>query len=220
MPRSPIAYDDPVHRTGMTGDRTARGAAVGRASSLRLLLVLAVIATVSCLVWVAACDSNGDGGGDGDTTTSTDLGGPESGDVEGVVGEEIKVGQAIVTVRALQATFQPATPEQRLSDQTPTAPEAGEGFYQAYVRVENTGATPLRADAEDFVCVVGDSVVGIEPTRSGPLPRSLLRHTSLDFLLTFKAKAGFQPMLLYRPPWYDGIISVSPQSGETTTTSS
>jgi hypothetical protein len=109
-------------------------------------------------------------------------------------------------------------PEQRLSGETPTAPAAGESFYQAYVRVKNTGVTPLRVDPEEFVCAVGNSVVTIEPTRSGPFSRSLLKNTSLDLLLTFKGPAGFQPILLYRPSWYQGVISVSPQTEETTTT--
>ncbi|MFH0917263.1 MAG: hypothetical protein V1912_12575, partial [bacterium] len=118
-----------------------------------------------------------------------------------------------------QATFQPAMPLQRLSEQTPSAPASGESFYQAYVRVENGGATPIRVDPSDFACAVGDTVARIEPTRSGPLPRSLLENTSLDLLLTFKAKAGFEPVLLYSPPWYDGVVRIGPQAEETTTTS-
>lgn len=173
---------------------------------------------VCCLAWAPGCDLGGAEGSDGDTTSTTKPAGPESGDIAGVVGETIEVGQATVAVRALHSTFQPASPEQRLSEKTPTAPAAGETFYQAYVRVTNTGATPLRIDPEDFVCRVADSIVAIEPTRSGPFPRSLLGNTSLDLMLTFKAAAGYLPMLIYNPPWYDGIITVSPEAEETTTT--
>jgi hypothetical protein len=37
-------------------------------------------------------------------------------------------------------------------------------------------------------------------------------------LLTFKGPAGYEPVLVYRPPWYDGVIRMS-RPAETTTTS-
>ena len=64
------------------------------------------------------------------------------------------------------------------------------------------------------MCRIGDKVVGIEPTRSGPYARSLLENTSIDLLLTFEGPAGFQPELLYDPPWYDGMISIRPEADE------
>lgn len=178
------------------------------------LLLIGLLASMSCTGWLAGCDWGGGDAGDQGTTSSTGEVEEDSGDIEGVVNEKIEVGSAIVTVRALEATFQPAVPEQRLTEQTPPAPAAGESFYQAYVTVENTATTPIRVDARDFMCAVGDSVVAIEPTRSGPLPRSLLKSTSLDLLLTFKAQAGYQPVLIYRPPWHDGVITVTPASTE------
>ncbi|OFW61229.1 MAG: hypothetical protein A2133_11070 [Actinobacteria bacterium RBG_16_64_13] len=184
----------------------------GLKSSISLALLFML-----CQTWITACDL-GDAGTDGEQTTTTAAGSSDSGDIEGRLGAEIKVGVAVVTVRALESTFQPAMPEQRLSEATPSAPAAGESFYQAYVRVENTGVTPLRIDPADFACAVGEAVVGIEPTRSGPLARSLLKNTSIDLLLTFEGPAGFQPILLYSPAWYDGVIRVSPQPETTTTT--
>jgi hypothetical protein len=182
------------------------------------LLVVALLLAALLPLLATGCDAGeGDGVG-GSTTTSSSSEASESGDVEGFVGTATEVGSALVTVRALQATFQPAMPVQRLSEQTPTAPAAGESFYQAYVRVENHAVTPIRVDPNDFACAVGESVVPIEPTRSGPLSRSLLKNTSLDLLLTFKAQAGFEPVLIYSPPWYDGVIRVSPQIEEPTTT--
>jgi hypothetical protein len=166
-----------------------------------------------------ACDRS-DGGDEGGVTTlatSKDVPGEE--DIEGHVGDAVQVGDAVVTVRALQAAFQPAMPTQRLSDETPVAPATGETFYQAYVRVENQGDTPLRVDAKDFTCAVGTTVVKIEPTRSGPAARSLIGGTSLDFLLTFKAGAGYEPVLIYRPPWYGGAVRIGPAVEATTTTS-
>jgi len=61
--------------------------------------------------WMAGCDSEEGSSVEGGTTSSTEKGEVETGDIEGVVGDKIKVGAAIVTVRALQATFQPAVPE-------------------------------------------------------------------------------------------------------------
>jgi hypothetical protein len=184
-----------------------------------LLAGALLITMMSPLMWAGGCDSGSGGDAGGSTTSSAGSQGPKSGDVEGYVGTALDVGDAVVTVKALQATFQPAMPAQRLSEQTPSAPAAGESFFQAYVRVENRGTSPMRVDPEDFACAVGDSVARIEPTRSGPQARSLLENTSLDLLLTFKAKAGFEPMLIYSPPWYDGTIRIRPGPEETSTTS-
>jgi len=183
------------------------------------MVAVTVTLAAACLIWATSCDSGSGESVDGTTSTSADGQAPESGDIEGRVGAEVEVGDAVVTVRALQATFQPAMPAQRVSEQTPSAPAPGEAFYQAYVRVENRGISPVRVDPNDFACAVGNSVVVIEPTRSGPLPRSLLGSTSLDLLLTFKGQAGFVPILIYSPPWYQGTIRISPQAEETTVTS-
>lgn len=195
--------------SGGLGARAAREER--RARWLLLVPVLALVFGAAALV---GCNS-GDGG-NGQTTVPSNSG-AQAGDIEGVVGADLEVGKAIVTVRALEVAFQPAMPAQRLNDQTPTPPAAGEGFYQAYVRVKNTGMIPLRVDPNDFVCAVGNAVAKIEPTRSGPLPRSLIEGTSLDLLLTFKAPTGYQPMLIYSPPWYDGVITVSPEAQTPTT---
>jgi hypothetical protein len=180
-----------------------------------VLLVVAVIIT-GLVVWTAAC-SRGDGT-PASTSSSTGVESSPSGDIEATVGEEIHVGDAIVTVRVLQPTFNPVSPEQRLSEQAPAAPGGNESFYQAYVKVENDGVTPLRVDADDFACAVGDSVIGMEPAWSGPPARSLLKNSSLDLLVTFKGQAGYEPVLLYSPPWYDGTIRVRPASTESTQT--
>lgn len=188
-----------------------RGANPGRRF---LILLLAALLVAGFAVWVAACTPDEE---TLDSTSSTaDSSSAPSGDIEAAVGEEIEVGHALVTVRALQPTFNPVAPEQRLSEQDPAAPEGNESFYQAYVKVENDGVTPIRVDAEDFACAVGNAVVGIEPTWSGPPARSLLKSSSIDLLITFKAKAGYEPVLLYSPSWYDGTIQVRPASTPST----
>lgn len=179
-----------------------------------LLLVLAALAA-GLLLSAAACSSEDDRNGDG--TTTTDAGGQPSGDLEGTVNEPVKVGKAVITVRVLDATFNPVMPEQRMSEQTPSAPEGDESFYQAYVRIQNRGTMPIRVDPEDFACAVGNAVAGIEPTWSGPVARSLLKNSSLDLLVTFKAKAGYEPVLLYSPAWYEGTIRIRNASATTTT---
>ncbi|NLV72966.1 MAG: hypothetical protein GXY46_10270 [Actinobacteria bacterium] len=206
----------------MADGRPTSGEAEGDAPRMRrrpvAALLLVVLALVLCVGSGPACDSGGEEGIVGGASSTTGRGDTESGDIKGSVGDEIKVGDAVITVRALDATFQPAVPERRLSERIPTGLGSGESFYQAYVRVQNTGLTPIRADAGDFACVVGESVVEIEPARSGPPARSLLKNASLDLVLTFQAQAGFEPMLIYRPPWYKGVITVSPEVEGATTT--
>jgi hypothetical protein len=77
------------------------------------------------------------------------------------------------------------------------------------VRVKNQGQVPLRIDPEDFVCRAGNTISPLEPTRSGPTARSIIFGTSLDLVLTFRGVAGAEPILIYSPPWYSGIISFS-----------
>ena len=178
--------------------------------SLAFLLMLSL-----ALFLLTGCESDDGEAVDDATTSSSEGQSAESGDVVAEVGEPVTVGNARVIVNALQETFQPVLPTQRLSEQTPSAPEAGESFYQAYVRVENLATDPVRVDATDFTCLVGNTVVAIEPTRSGPIARSLLKNTSLDLILTFKAEAGFVPELRYNPPWYQGSIRVSPVQEQT-----
>jgi hypothetical protein len=183
-----------------------------RCSALLLLVALLVLGSA---VWSTACSKDEESSDS--TSSTTESGAAPSGDVDGTIGEEISVGDALVTVRALEPTFNPIAPEQRMSEQPASSPEGNESFYQAYVKVENRGEMPVRVDPEDFACAVGNSVVGIEPTWSGPAARSLLKNSSLDLLITFKAKAGYEPVLLYSPAWYDGTIRVRPASSETTT---
>ena len=179
------------------------------------LLVLALLLAVFS-AWSTACSSGG--GGVTSTLATTEAGAAPSGDVAATVGKAFKMGKVTITVRALEATFNPVTPEQRMSEQTPSAPSGDESFYQAYVKLENKGVAPVRVDPEDFACAVGNSVVGVEATWSGPLARSLLKNTSMDLLITFKARAGYEPVLLYSPSWYDGTIRIRQPSASTTST--
>lgn len=174
-----------------------------------LLLVAWGLLTIG---WATGCEET-DGASTSEATSSSTLEeASKSGDIQAFVNEEIKAGSAVIVVRALQATFQPAMPPQRLSAETLSAPGPGESFYQAYLRIENTAVRPLRVDPRHFACVLGSKVVSIDPTRSGPLPRSLLRNASLDLVLTFAGPAGLEPVLIYEPPWYGGVITVRPTS--------
>ncbi len=175
------------------------------------LLVGAVLFAVIIAGALAGC-----GGGSDAETTTTEPTGQASGDVEGLVGKDLKLGKALINVAWLDATFNPITPAQRISEATPSAPEGDESFYQAFIKILNRGSMPLRVDPEDFACAVGNSVVGLEPTWSGPMARSLLKNSSIDVLVTFKAKAGYQPVLLYSPSWYEGTIRITNASAVTT----
>lgn len=176
--------------------------------------VLGMVVVAAVAVWVAGCDSQEDVTGDEEPLTTT---GAPSGDIEGRAGEEIRVGDVRITVKALQAAFRPAHPVHRLSGETPSSPGPEESLYQAYVRVENDGVSPVRIDPRDFSCLFGDAVAPVEPTLSGPLPRSLLKNTSFDLILTFKWVAGYEPVLLYTPPWHEGTIRIKPAPEEEAT---
>lgn len=179
----------------------------------RSWIVCTILPAAMSLI-LGACGENGVTG-----TTTAAGGGTFSGDRTAGIAVAVPVGNAVVTVRALQDAFQPVTPAQKLSDETPVAPAAGESFYQAYVRVENVGALPVRVDPEHFACRIGNIISLLEPTRSGPPARSLINGTSLDLLLTFRGPAGQDPVLIYSPPWYDGVITFSPKEQvEVTTT--
>jgi hypothetical protein len=192
--------------------RKRRAVGVG-GSVLACTLVLLAVGSFS----LVGCKSGDDTPG-GSTTSSSEAQGVKSGDVDGTVGTEIAVADVRITVKALEATFQPAQPVQRLNDSTPVAPAAGESFYQAYVRVQNLGVAPVRVDPREFACLVGSTVVAIEPTRTGPPARSILKNTSLDLILTFKSHAGFVPELIYSPSWFNGTIRVTPAAEGTTVT--
>jgi hypothetical protein len=190
----------------------ARATAAARRLCPALLVALLLVLLAA---GPAACSS---GGGEAtDTSVTTEVGAAPAGDIDSTVGKAIRIGKVTITVRAVEATFNPVAPDQRMSEQTPSAPNGDESFYQAYVKVSNKGDTPVRVDPEDFACAVGNSVVGIEATWSGPVARSLLKNSSMDLLITFKAKAGYEPVLLYSPSWYDGTIRIKQQSAATTT---
>lgn len=178
----------------MTASRRSGG--WRRSAAVVMLLLL-------CLGGAVACGKSNSSGGSGSGQSST--GG--SGNLQGGVGGPFHVGDAIITVKSLQAAFQPVSPAQKLSDEALVAPASGVTFYQAYVRIENRGQYPLRVDAEDFVCRIGNTIATLELTRSGPAARSLIYGTSLDLVLTFRGPTGAEPTLIYNPPWHNGTIS-------------
>lgn len=184
-----------------------------RESKNRRLLVLPLVLALS--VFVVSCDGAGDGPSPGVTTA-----GGLSGDQVVAITERVALGDAFITVTALEDAFQPVTPPQKMSEESPVAPAAGETFYQARVLIENQGSLPLRVDPGHFACRIGNYVSMIEPTRSGPPARSLIYNTSLILLLTFRGPAGQDPLLIYRPPWYEGVVTFDPKAvapGVTTT---
>jgi hypothetical protein len=189
---------------------------VRRRCALRRGTALVVLVAV-CVLGPVACGSTGTGPGSGLS------GGGSSGDISGGINASVAVGDAVITIKSLQAAFQPVSPAQKLSDQALVAPAAGITFYQAYVRIENRGQFPLRIDPEDFVCSIGNTISTLELTRSGPAARSIIFGTSIDLVLTFRGATGAEPTLIYNPPWHTGLISFnvgtqSPGAGPVTTT--
>jgi hypothetical protein len=183
--------------------------------------VVLVQMLVLCVAVIAGCGS----GGSDDNAGTKPPGSSVSGNLEGGIGLDVAVGDAVVNVKSFQAAFQPVSPAQKLSDDALVAPAAGVTFYQAYVRIENRSLFPLRVDPQDFLCRIGNTLSLLEPTRSGPAARSIIYGTSIDLVLTFRGVAGTEPILVYSPDWYSGVISFSATTqgqgaapGQTTTT--
>ena len=177
-----------------------RSTTVSGYQRVRTLMATAVVLVAVCL-WGGMSCSSGSGADPG-----SGFSGGSSGDLDGGIGVAVNVGDAVITVTTFEAAFQPVAPPQRLSDETLIAPAAGEGFYQAQVQIANRGEFPLRIDPEDFVCRIGNTIHRLEPTRSGPMARSIIYGTSLNLVLTFRGEAGLEPTLIYSPPWHDGMI--------------
>jgi hypothetical protein len=201
----------------MMGFCTAWGRGSRPVRKIGLVLLTTLIVSVGSTAVQVGCGSDDQTGSA--TTSSGEGGGAESGDVTGYVGAAVAVANARITVSFLEESFQPTVPAQRLSDETPSQPATGQSLYQAFIRVENRAESPIRVDPEEFVCQLGNVLVLVEPTRSGPAARSLLKSTSLDLILTFIGSSGETPVLVYAPEWYDGTIRIAAGNAGASTTS-
>lgn len=158
--------------------------------ALAALLVVSAWAGLAC-----------GGGDDGSGRTALD--------VELPIGESATLGGVVIEMQSIVSAFQPASPPQKLSDDVLVAPASGESFYQARLLIENKGTVPVRVDPEDFLCRIGNVVTTVEPARTGPKARSLISGSSLQVIVTFRGRAGMEPVVIYDPPWYDGTIYFS-----------
>ena len=154
-----------------------------------ILLVLAIALVVRWGCGEGGIGVSGFGSGDGRKTTN----------VKAVVGETVKVGGAQAVVTAFAPTEHPALPEQPLDGRVAARAGAGQTFYQALVYVKNGGSSVFRVDPRDFDLVVGNRYVSVDPARTGPAARSLLPGASLDLMVTFRAPAGKDVELRWRP---------------------
>jgi hypothetical protein len=178
---------------------------------------LAALLLIFCLAFLPGCNKGSSNSGES-TTEST--GSQQSGDVSGQVGEAIEAGQLRITVNSIEETVNPAPPLMPASNQPVKPLGSNQSFYQASLRVDNTGERPVLVEPAQFSCALGGNVVAVDLARSGPVPRSLLRNASLDLLLTFEGPSGSEPELLYRPAGYDGVVHVKPAASGATTSSS
>ena len=144
---------NPERETDGAAERRRPGLRMGRPGSRGIWPVL-VFVLVAGILWCVGC-SKGDDTGTSGSTSSTTSGGRQSGDVQGQVGKALTVGVVQITLNALEATLNPSLPSQKMSDQPPVAPGATDSFYQAFLRIENLGDTPVRVDGNDFSCLVG-----------------------------------------------------------------
>ncbi len=188
--------------TGVPSSGGSGGCEAREERRRRWSMLVMVFALVVTAVTAVGCDS-GDGSGDGQTTLPA-TSGSEQDDIQGVVGEDLEVGDAVVTVRALEVAFQPAMPPQRLSDETPAPPAAGEGFYQAYVRVTNNGMIPIRVDPSRLCLRRGercrqDRADSVRAPAAQPHRRHIAGSTAdLQGSDRLRADAHLQPVLVRR----------------------
>lgn len=161
---------------------------------LGLLAAVILLVLVIALVVRGGC---GDGGIAG--LGSGGIGGTKTNAVKAAVGETVKVEGAEAVVTAFSPTDHPARPVQPMRAGVAVPARAGETFYQAYVWIKNGGTSVVRVDPRDFDLLVGDGYVSVDPSRTGPPAQSLLPGASLDLIVTFRAPAGKDADLRWRP---------------------
>lgn len=174
--------------------RNRRLAVVGAALVLLVFIVVLVVSTCS-----GGSDPRGQGASRGDS-------GAQQLDV--APGEVAAAGDVEVVVTALAPVDEPVLPDEVVDPGDPPAPGDNQSFYQAFVQIKNGGEAPVRIDPRDFWLADGDKLVAVDGTRSGPPARSLLHGASINSILTFRARAGLAPQLVYRPGWFDGSVVV------------
>lgn len=138
-------------------------------------------------------------------TTGTGSGGRPT-TLEFEVGETAVAGDVKIDVPVLTLTAVPARPLYALSSGMALTTAEGETYYQAIVRIENTGDGTVRVDPADFSAMVGRHVAPLDRFRSGPVARTLLHGTSLELILTYVVPKDSTPELVYHPPWLNGTI--------------
>ena len=163
---------------------------------LRLVVLVVVLVVIVLGVRRLACagDPAGPSGPDGGTVGTVSAGS----EITVSVGEPISAGGLTLVVTSLTATAVPTGPRYPMAATPTRSPRAGETYYQAFARAENTGAEAARVDPQDFSLDADGVLVGPEPSLSGPGARSLLQGASFDFILTFVGPEGLEPRLVYR----------------------
>ncbi|MHB0980566.1 MAG: hypothetical protein ACYC5Q_10955 [Thermoleophilia bacterium] len=182
---------------------------------LRLLIVVLVLVAVILGVRQLSCSGDSSPSPDDSsapTTTGENGGGTvvtvgENGsEVEVTVGRPFAVGGMTVVITTLGETGTPTGARYPIDDGRGHVAGAGESFYQAFARAENSGDTPMRVDPLHFFLDAGGALLSVDPTHTGPGARSLIRGASFDFIVTFLGPAGLDPRLVYRPPGGGTVI--------------
>lgn len=182
---------------------------------LRLLIVMLLLLLVALGVRQLSCsgDSSPSPGDTSPPTTTGENGGStvvtvgeNDSEVAVTVGQPFAVGGMTVVITTLGETGTPTGARYPIDDGQGHVAQAGQSFYQAFARAENSGDTPTRVDPLDFFLDAGGVLLSVDPTRTGPGARSLIRGASFDFIVTFLGPAGVDPRLVYRPPGGGTVI--------------
>ncbi len=163
---------------------------------LRLVVLVVVLVVIALGVRQLACagDSAGVQGPDSGSVSTVS----EGSEITVSVGEPISAGGLTLVVTSLTAVAVPTGPRYPMAETQTRSLRAGEAYYQAFARAENTGTDAARVDPQDFSLDADGVLVGPEPSLTGPGARSLLQGASFDFILTFVGPEGLDPRLVYR----------------------
>ncbi len=179
----------------------------GLASLVRRLcgapFILPVVVVLLALGFTG-CSS--DDANDSAQSTLTTGGGGRATEVVVEIGEAVELGDVTIHVTALYQTLVPLLPSFPISAGPRSGVVEGQVFCQALVRVDNRGSEAVRVDPMDFTLIAGSAGHSIDPSRSGPVARSLLPGASLDFVLTFRGPETDELELRYSPKWFNGTV--------------
>lgn len=162
---------------------------------LRLVAVVVLLLALALGVRQLACSGDRTPASGGTTNPGEDT----TVEMSVEVGESFTVSGMAVVITSFYPTEIPTRPRWPVDVAPPPSLATGQAFYQAFGRASNDGDVVVRIDPLHFSLDVGGAYAAAEPTLTGPAPRSLLKGSSFDFIVTFRGPSGLTPKMAFRP---------------------